>query len=82
MTRTSYLSTHHLKLRFKLIEKELKEKEEKLFFAEAQVDVDTDKEIEELTNSYNFDVLTSCKFKKTIQFPKRLTGLIVKRQMV
>lgn len=49
--------------RLKLIEKELREKEEKLFFAEAQVDVDTEKEIEELTNSYNFDVLTSCKFK-------------------
>jgi hypothetical protein len=43
-----------------------KVKEEKLFFAEAQVDVDTEKEIEELTNSYNFNVLTSCKFKLRI----------------
>ena len=49
--------------RLKLLEKELREKEEKLFFAEAQVDVDAEKEIEELTNSYNFNVLTSCKFK-------------------
>ena len=49
--------------RVKLLEKELREKEESLFFAEAQIDVDTDKEIEELTNSYNFNVLTSCKFK-------------------
>lgn len=49
--------------RLKLIEKELREKEEKLFFAEAKVDVDTEKKIEELTNSYNFDVLKTCKFK-------------------
>lgn len=49
--------------RLKLIEKELREKEEKLFFAEAKVDVDTEKNIEELTNSYNFDVLKTCKFK-------------------
>ena len=52
--------------RLRLIEKELREKEEKLFFAEAQVDVDAEKEIEELTNSYNFNVLTSCKFKLRI----------------
>ena len=49
--------------RLKLIEKELREKEEKLFFAEAKVDVDTEKMIEELKNSYNFDVLKTCKFK-------------------
>lgn len=47
----------------KVIEKELKQKEENLFFAQAEVDVKTEKEIEELTNSYNFNVLTSCKFK-------------------
>ena len=28
-----------------------------------QDSLNTDKEIEELTNSYNFNVLTSCKFK-------------------
>ena len=49
--------------RLKVIEKELKQKEENLFFAQAEVDVKTEKEIEELTNSYNFNVLTSCKFK-------------------
>lgn len=49
--------------RLRLLEKELREKEERLFFAEAQIDVDTDKEIDELTNSYNFDVLMACKFK-------------------
>lgn len=49
--------------RLRVIEKELKQKEEKLFFAQAQVDVETEKEIEELTNSYNFQVHTSCKFK-------------------
>lgn len=49
--------------RLRMIEKELKQKEENLFFAQAEVDVKTEKEIEELTNSYNFNVLTSCKFK-------------------
>lgn len=49
--------------RLRLIEKELKQKEESLFFSQAEVDVETEKKIEELTNSYNFDVLTSCKFK-------------------
>ena len=49
--------------RLRVIEKELKQKEENLFFAQAQVDVETEKEIEELTNSYNFQVHTSCKFK-------------------
>ena len=34
-----------------------------VIFDEAQVDVDAEKEIEELTNSYNFNILTSCKFK-------------------
>lgn len=52
--------------RLKVIEKELKQKEENLFFAQAQVDVETEKEIEELTNSYNFNVITSCKFKLRI----------------
>ncbi|MCM1264844.1 MAG: DEAD/DEAH box helicase [Candidatus Gastranaerophilales bacterium] len=49
--------------RLRVIEKELKQKEENLFFAQAQVDVETEKKIEELTNSYNFQVHTSCKFK-------------------
>lgn len=49
--------------RLRVVEKELKQKEESLFFAQAQVDVETEKEIEELTNSCNFQVHTSCKFK-------------------
>ncbi len=49
--------------RLRLIEKELKQKEESLFFSKAEVDVETEKKVEELTNSYNFEVLTSCKFK-------------------
>lgn len=60
---TDRLEELKLTKRLRVIEKELKQKEENLFFAQAQVDVETEKEIEELTNSYNFNVLTSCKFK-------------------
>lgn len=60
---TDRLEELKLTKRLRMIEKELKQKEDGLFFAKSQVDVETDKAIEELTNSYNFNVLTSCKFK-------------------
>lgn len=66
---TDRLEELKLTKRLRVIEKELKQKEENLFFAQAQVDVETEKEIEELTNSYNFNVLTSCKFKLRL-YPK------------
>ena len=52
--------------RLRIAEKELKQKEERLFFDKAQIDVDVEKEIEELTNSYNFEVYTTCVFKLRI----------------
>ena len=52
--------------RLRIAEKELKQKEERLFFDKAQIDVDVENEIEELTNSYNFEVYTTCVFKLRI----------------
>ena len=47
----------------KLKQKELLKKEEGLFFDKAQVDVETDDAIQELTNDYNFNVIIGAKFK-------------------
>lgn len=58
--------------RLRMIEKDLRDREEKLFFSQAQVDVETEKEIEELTNSYNFNVVTSCKFKLRVLYSPNL----------
>ncbi len=50
----------------KLKQKELLKKEEGLFFDKAQVDVETDEAIQELTNDYNFNVIIGAKFKLQI----------------
>ena len=50
----------------KLKQKELLKKEEGLFFDKAQVDVETDDAIQELTNDYNFNVIIGAKFKLQI----------------
>ncbi len=47
----------------KILQKELMEKEEHLFFNQAQVDADTEKQISELTNKYNFKVHKSLRFR-------------------
>ncbi len=52
--------------RLRVIEKELKQKEEGLFFDKAQIDIETEKAIAELTQSYNFDVFVSNNFKLRI----------------
>lgn len=52
--------------RIKVLEKELLQREEKLFYDKAQIDVETEKEIAELTNKYNFRVLISPNFKVQI----------------
>ena len=54
--------TKHLRV----IEKELKQKEEGIFFDKAQIDIETEKAIAELTQSYNFDVFVSNNFKLRI----------------
>ena len=50
----------------KVLEKELLQREEKLFYDKAQIDVETENEIAELTNKYNFRVLISPNFKVQI----------------
>lgn len=60
---TDRLEELKLTKRLRVIEKELKQKEEGLFFDKAQIDVDTEREIEELTNSANFRVIKACKFR-------------------
>ena len=50
----------------RLLERELLKKDEALFFDKAQIDVETEKEIGELTNEYNFKVLVSPHFKVQI----------------
>ena len=47
----------------KVLEKELLQREEKLFYDKAQIDVETEKEIADLTDEYNFNVLMSPHFK-------------------
>lgn len=49
--------------RVKVLEKELLKREEKLFYDKAQIDVETEKEIADLTDEYNFNVLMSPHFK-------------------
>lgn len=51
----------------RILEKELRQKEEGLFYEQAQIDLDTEKEIANLTDSYNFEVLVSPVFKLRIQ---------------
>ena len=50
----------------KVLEKELLQREEKLFYDKAQIDVETEKEIADLTDEYNFNVLMSPHFKVQI----------------
>lgn len=50
----------------KVLEKELLMREEKLFYDKAQIDVETEKEIADLTDEYNFNVLMSPHFKVQI----------------
>ena len=50
----------------KVLEKELLKREEKLFYDKAQIDVETEKEIADLTYEYNFNVLMSPHFKVQI----------------
>ena len=52
--------------RVKVLEKELLKREEKLFYDKAQIDVETEKEIADLTDEYNFNVLMSPHFKVQI----------------
>ncbi len=52
--------------RVKVLEKELLKREEKLFYDKAQIDVETEKEIADLTDEYNFNVLVSPHFKVQI----------------
>lgn len=52
--------------RIKVLEKELLKREEKLFYDKAQIDVETEKEIADLTDEYNFNVLMSPHFKVQI----------------
>ncbi len=52
--------------RIKVLEKELLQREEKLFYDKAQIDVETEKEIADLTDDYNFNVLMSPHFKVQI----------------
>lgn len=47
----------------KVLEKELLRKEEGLFFEKAQIDVDTEKQVEELTKNSNFKVHIGQKFR-------------------
>lgn len=52
--------------KIKVLEKELLLREEKLFYDKAQIDVETEKEIADLTDEYNFNVLMSPHFKVQI----------------
>ena len=52
--------------KIKVLEKELLKREEKLFYDKAQIDVETEKEIADLTDEYNFNVLMSPHFKVQI----------------
>lgn len=47
----------------KVLEKELLQREEQLFYAKAEIDIETEKAIEELTKEYNFQVLVGNSFK-------------------
>lgn len=49
--------------KIKVFEKELSQREEKLFYDKAQIDVETEKEIADLTDEYNFNVLMNPHFK-------------------
>ena len=49
-----------------VLEKELLKREEKLFYDKAQIDVETEKEIADLTDEYNFKVLMNPHFKVQI----------------
>lgn len=50
----------------KILEKDLLQREEKSFYAKAQVDDETEQEIADLTDKYNFTVLMSPHFKVQI----------------
>lgn len=52
--------------KLRLLERELLKKDEALFYDKAQIDVETENEIAELTNEYNFKVLVSPHFKVQI----------------
>lgn len=60
---TSQLEKLQATKKLRLLERELLKKDEALFFDKAQIDVDTEKEIAELTNEYNFNVLIGEQFK-------------------
>lgn len=49
--------------KIKVLQNELRKKENDLFFDTAKIDVDTEKAIENLTNEYNFNLLIHRKFK-------------------
>lgn len=52
--------------KLRLLERELLKKDEALFFDKAQIDVEIEKEIADLTDEYNFKVLMSPHFKVQI----------------
>lgn len=64
--KSSGLEELKITKRLRVIEKELKQKEEGLFFDKAQIDIETEKAIAELTQSYNFNVFVSNNFKLRI----------------
>lgn len=58
--------------RVKVLEKELLQREEKLFYDKAQIDVETEKEIADLTSGYNFKVHITQKFRLQLYSSKIL----------
>lgn len=65
-TGASKLEELKITKQIKVMEKDLLQREEKLFYAKAQVDVETEQEIADLTDKYNFNVLMSPHFKVQI----------------
>ena len=61
--KISRLEELELTKQLRLMERDLMKEDEGLFYAKAQVDVDTENAIAELTNEYNFNVLIGKKFK-------------------
>ncbi len=60
---TDRLQELEITKQIKILENDLRKQENDLFFDMAQIDVDTEKEIAALTDSYNFQVNTVRKFK-------------------
>lgn len=65
-TGTSKIEELKITKQIKVLKKDLLQREEKLFYAKTQVDVETEQEIVDLTNKYNFNVLMSPHFKVQI----------------